>query len=207
MTSAASRTILVGTLVAVALVVSTRVAAVEQELTRTEAENMARKLEAIETRGITPAKAPAKPVSTSFTEREVNSFFKFMGPMFMPTGISNTQLGFGADGNVNGRAIVDLNAIRTAEARGWLDPLAYVAGSMEVQVAGRLLASNGKGVFQFQSASIGGVPVAKSVVQELLAFYTKSPEYPKGLNLDDPFELPSNIRSVQTKVGTATVVQ
>jgi hypothetical protein len=192
--------------IAVALMVSITVAA-PQELSRSEAESMARKLEAIETRGVTPAKSSAKPVSTSFTEREVNSFFKFMGPLFMPTGISNTQLGFGADGNVNGRALIDLNAVRTAEARGWFDPLAYVAGSMEVHVAGKLLASNGKGVFQFQSASIGGVAVAKSVVQELLAFYTKSPEHPKGLNLDDPFELPSNIRSVQTKVGTATVVQ
>jgi hypothetical protein len=191
--------------IALAALVSIAVAAA-QEFTRGEAETMARKLEAIEERGATP-KPPAKPVSTSFTEREVNSFFKFMGPSFMPAGISNTQLGFGADGNVNGRAIIDLNAIRTAEPRGWLDPLAYVAGSMEVHVAGRLVASDRKGVFQFQSASIGGVPVAKSVVQELLAFYTKSPEHPKGLNLDDPFELPANIRSVQTKVGTATVVQ
>ena len=205
---------MVATIVAMAMVVSIRVAAVAQELTRSEAESMGRKLDAIVERGNVEANASAKakpasakPVSTSFTEREVNAYFKYMGPAFMPTGIQNTQLGIGADGNVNGQAVVDLNAIRTAQARGWLDPLAYVAGSMEVRVAGRLLASNGKGVFQFQSASVGGVPISKSVLQELVSFYTKTPEQPNGVNLDEPFDLPSNIRSVQTKVGAATVVQ
>lgn len=197
----------VATAIAIALVVSMAVSAASQELTRAEAESMGRKLDAIAERGTTPPKPAAKPVSTSFTEREVNAFFKFMGPLFMPTGVANTRLGIGADGNVNGQAVVDLNAIRTAEARGWFDPLAYVAGSMEVRVAGRLLAANGKGTFQFQSASIGGVPISKTVLQELVTFYTKSPELPKGVNLDEPFDLPSNIRSVQTKIGAATVVQ
>ena len=197
----------VATAIAIALVVSMAASAASQELTRAEAESMGRKLDAIAERGTAPPKPAAKPVSTSFTEREVNAFFKFMGPMFMPTGVANTRLGIGADGNVNGQAVVDLNAIRTAEARGWFDPLAYVAGSMEVRVAGRLLAANGKGTFQFQSASIGGVPISKTVLQELVTFYTKSPELPKGVNLDEPFDLPSNIRSVQTKVGAATVVQ
>lgn len=201
---------MVATVVALAVVVSIRAAALGQELTRSEAESMGRKLDAIVERGnAAPAAKPAsvKPVSTSFTEREVNAFFKYMGPAFMPTGIQNTQLGILADGNVTGQAIVDLNAIRTAAQRGWLDPLAYVAGSMEVRVAGRLLASNGKGVFQFQAASVGGVPISKSVLQELVSFYTKTPEQPNGVNLDEPFDLPSNIRSVQTKVGAATVVQ
>lgn len=197
----------VATAIAIALVVSMAASAASQELTRAEAESMGRKLDAIAERGTAPPKPAAKPVTTSFTEREVNAFFKFMGPMFMPTGVANTRLGIGADGNVNGQAVVDLNAIRTAEARGWFDPLAYVAGSMEVRVAGRLLAANGKGTFQFQSASIGGVPISKTVLQELVTFYTKSPELPKGVNLDEPFDLPSNIRSVQTKVGAATVVQ
>jgi hypothetical protein len=207
MTSPALRTTTVATVVAMGLVVSIRLAAAAQDLTRAEAESMGRKLDAIVERGNTPPKPSARPVSTSFTEREVNAFFKFMGPMFMPTGIANTRLGIGADGNVNGKAIVDLNAIRTAEPRGWFDPLAYVAGTMEVHVAGRLLATNGKAIFQFQSASIGGVPIAKGVLQELVTFYTKSPEQPGGVNLDEPFDLPSNIRSVQTKVGAATVLQ
>jgi hypothetical protein len=183
------------------------VSSAQQELTRAEAESMGRKLDAIIERGSAPLPPAKKPVSTSFTEREVNAFFKFMGPQFMPTGVNDTQLTIGNDGHVRSRAIVDLNAIRKAQPRGWLDPLAWVGGSMEVKASGRVLGTNGKGVFQFESAYIAGVPVSKSVLQELVSFYTRSPELPAGFNLDEPFELPSNIRSVQTKVGAATVVQ
>lgn len=178
-----------------------------QELTRADAESMGRKLDAIVARGEAPPPASAKPVTTSFTEREVNAFFKFMGPLFMPTGVNDTQLTIGNDGQVRSRAIVDLNAIRKAQPRGWLDPLAWVSGSMEVRASGRVRGTNGKGVFQFESAYVAGVPVSKSVLQELVTFYTRSPELPQGFNLDEPFDLPSHIRSVQTKVGSATVVQ
>lgn len=183
------------------------VSSAQPELTRAEAESMGRKLDAIIERGSAPVPPAKKPVTTSFTEREVNAFFKFMGPQFMPTGVNDTQLTIGNDGHVRSRAIVDLNAIRKAQPRGWLDPLAWVGGSMEVKASGRVLGTNGKGVFQFESAYIAGVPVSKSVLQELVTFYTRSPELPNGFNLDEPFELPSNIRSVQTKVGAATVVQ
>ena len=179
----------------------------QPELTRAEAESMGRKLDAIIERGTAPQPAPAKPVSTSFSEREVNAFFKFMGPLFMPTGVNDTQLTIGNDGHVRSRAIVNLDAIRKAQPRGWLDPLAWVSGSMELKASGRVLGTNGKGVFQFESAYLAGVPVSKAVLQELVTFYTRSPELPKGFNLDEPFDLPSNIRSVQTKVGSATVVQ
>ena len=200
-----SRTGLIAT---IGLIASVAIAAEQQELTRSEAESMSRKLDAIVERGnvVAPA-SKAKPLSTSFTEREVNAFFKFMGPLFMPTGVTGTQLTIGSDGHVQSRAVVDLNAIRQAQPRGWLDPLAYLTGSMEVRASGRVRGANGKGVFQFESAYIANVPVSKSVLQELVTFYTRSPELPKGFNLDEPFDLPSNIRSVQTRVGAATVVQ
>ena len=196
-----------GLIAAIGLIATVAIAAEQQELSRSEAESMSRKLDAIVERGSATPAPKAKPLSTSFTEREVNAFFKFMGPLFMPTGVTGTQLTIGSDGHVQSRAVVDLNAIRQAQPRGWLDPLAYLTGSMEVRASGRVRGANGKGVFQFESAYIAGVPVSKSVLQELVTFYTRSPELPKGFNLDEPFDLPSNIRSVQTRVGAATVVQ
>ena len=196
-----------GLIAAIGLIASVAIAAEQPELNRSEAESMSRKLDAIVERGNATPEPKAKPLTTSFTEREVNAFFKFMGPLFMPTGVTGTQLTIGSDGHVQSRAVVDLNAIRQAQPRGWLDPLAYLTGSMEVRASGRVRGANGKGVFQFESAYIAGVPVSKSVLQELVTFYTRSPELPKGFNLDEPFDLPSNIRSVQTRVGAATVVQ
>jgi hypothetical protein len=197
--------------VVLGLVASVALSSASQELTRAEAESMSRKLEAIVERGsAAPAPEPApqpKPVTTSFTEREVNAYFKYLGPLFMPTGVTGTQLTIGGDGHVQSRAVVDLDAIRQAQPRGWLDPLAWLGGSMEVKASGRVRGVNGKGVFQFESAYIAGVPVSKALLQELVTFYTRSPELPKGFNLDEPFDLPSNIRSVETRVGAATVVQ
>ena len=67
--------------------------------------------------------------------------------------------------------------------------------------------TGGKGVYRFESASVGGVPVPRAVLQELLAFYTRSEDFPKGITLDEPFELPAAIREVHVRRGAATVVQ
>ena len=51
------------------------------------------------------------------------------------------------------------------------------------------------------------MPVPKAVLQELLGYYSRTPEDPDGINMDDPFELPSRIREIRVGTGTATVVQ
>jgi hypothetical protein len=44
-------------------------------------------------------------------------------------------------------------------------------------------------------------------VQELLSFYSRTPEDPDGINMDDPFELPSQIREIRVASGSTTIVQ
>ena len=48
-----------------------------QGLTKQDSESMLRKLNAIESRGAQPPSKDAKPLRTSFTEREVNAYFKY----------------------------------------------------------------------------------------------------------------------------------
>jgi hypothetical protein len=47
----------------------------------------------------------------------------------------------------------------------------------------------------------------KAVLQEILSYYSRSPERPGGLSLDEPFALPSNIREIQVDRGQAIVIQ
>ena len=47
----------------------------------------------------------------------------------------------------------------------------------------------------------------KAVLQEILSYYSRSPERPEGLSLDDPIILPSNIREIQVDRGQAIVIQ
>jgi hypothetical protein len=77
---------------------------------------------------------------------------------------------------------------------------------MPITAAGRLTTKNGVGQFVLESAEISGVTVPKSVIQELLTYYSRTPDNPAGLNMDDPFELPSRIKEIQVGQGSATIV-
>jgi hypothetical protein len=177
-----------------------------QDPTRREADGMLRKLEAIDARGkvSTPRRTP---VRTTFTDREVNAYFKVYGPTFLPEGVVDPQLAIDEGGRVRAKSQVDLDAIRAATPRGWLDPLAYVTGSVEVTATGTLKTGDGRGVFALDTATLGGITVPKSLLQELVSHYSRSKESPSGISLEQPFELPSRIRMVETGRGAATVVQ
>ena len=88
-----------------------------------------------------------------------------------------------------------------------LDPFYYLSGRVPVG-ATRLLRS-GAGVAQFdlQSADVGGVPVPKFVLQQIVTHYSRSASQPEGLGLDAPFELPAEIQEIQVERGQAVVVQ
>jgi len=146
-------------------------------------------------------------VRTTFTDREVNSYFKVYGPTFLPEGVVDPQLAIDEGGRVRAKSLVNLDTIRAAKPRGWLDPLAYVTGSVEVTAAGTLKTADGRGVFALETATLGGITVPKSLLQELVSHYSRSPESPSGISLEQPFALPSRIRMVETGRGAATVVQ
>ena len=66
------------------------------------------------------------------------------------------------DGRVTGRAIVDLDAVRTQKQRGWLDPMALPDGTASRSPRrGTLTTQNGVGQFTLESAEISGVTIPK----------------------------------------------
>jgi hypothetical protein len=74
-------------------------------------------------------------------------------------------------------------------------------------MTGRLNGVGGQGTFDVDTASLGNVPIPKVFLQELISFYSKSPDYPDGILLAKPFPLPARVREVQIARGAATVVQ
>ena len=152
------------------------------------------------------AKATA-PRSIAVTDIEVNSYLRLNAADQIPVGIVEPELNAVGDGRVAGRAIVDLDAVRKQKQRGWLDPLAYLGGRLPVTASGRLTTKDGKGQFLLESAEISGVPVPKTVLQELLSYYSRTRENPAGIDMDAPFELPARIKEIRVGSGTSTVVQ
>src|SRR6187399_1643264 len=117
-----------------------------QDAARTDAANMERKLLAILARSeLKPAQSPA-PLRTSFTDREVNAFFKVNAADVVPDGIIDPVITIDEGGRVQARAQVDLQAALKPKDRSWLDPLAWVpSGRMDVTASGVFQTVNGKG--------------------------------------------------------------
>jgi hypothetical protein len=146
-------------------------------------------------------------LSTPLSDAELNAYLRYNAKSQIPVGIVEPTLNALGDGRVSGSAVVDLDAVRKQKERGWLDPLGYMTGTLPLSATGLLITKDGVGRFQLESAEISGITIPKTVLQELVSHYSKTPENPAGINMDDPFELPARIREIQVQRGQATVVQ
>ena len=155
----------------------------------------------------TPAPGRQSSQVTEISDDELNSYLRFHAQDQIPQGIVDPTLNALGDGRVGGRVVVDLDAVRKQKQRGWLDPMAYLSGRLPVTATGTLTTKDGVGHFALQSAEISGIAVPKSLIQELLTHYSRSPENPAGINMDDPFELPSKIKEIRVGRAQSTVVQ
>src|SRR5262245_53693593 len=179
----------------------------QQALTKQDSESLQRKLAAIEARGGQPPTNGTKPLRTSLSEREVNAYFKYEGKTHLPTGVVDPQITIAENGQVEAKAVVDMDAVRKAQSNMLLDLIAAFTGSVEVRAAGRLQTADGKGTLAIDRTTVGGLPVPKSMLQSIVSHYSKSPDLPDGFNLDKPFDLPASIRSVETQRGNAVIIQ
>jgi hypothetical protein len=145
--------------------------------------------------------------STTVLEREVNAYMAVHGKADLPPGVVDPEITILPDGRLTGRATVDLDAVRDAQKGGMLSPWAFLRGTTPVEAIGRLRTAKGVGAFTLESATVGGIPVPKTVLQELVSHYSKSASNPAGINIEAPFRLPANILEIRTTQGRALVVQ
>jgi len=109
---------------------------------------------------------------------------------------------------LSGRAVVDLDAVRRqSPPTSLLDPRNLLIGRLPVTAIGVLTTGNGVARLSLESVAIGGLPMPKFVLQEIVSYYSRSAEKPAGISLDDSFDLPSNIREIQVDRGQAIIIQ
>jgi hypothetical protein len=174
-------------------------------VTRQEAATFQKKLDQIL---INAEAARESGKSTLITEGEVNSWLHFSSGDKVPVGVTEPSVGIQAQGRLNGRAVVDLDQVRRKKSSGgWFDPLSYLTGRLPITAQGVLQTHEGRGKFTLESAEVSGIPIPKSFLQEIVSFYTRTPETPNGINIDDPFELPAAIQKIDVQPGRATILQ
>jgi hypothetical protein len=175
-----------------------------QDRSRVDADQMRKKLATIVARSEQKTPVKPSPLRTTFTDREANAYFKVDGPDFLPPGVLNPEVTIDQGGKISARAMVDLDKALQPSV---FNPLTWFGGKTEITAAGTVRADNGKGQLQIERATLSGIAIPKTVLQQVVSYYTRSPDMPNGFNIDEPFELPSKIRSVETAKGQATVVQ
>jgi hypothetical protein len=170
-----------------------------------DAATLKQKVATINAQAERPAKVARR---TIVTETEVNSYLVYEAREQIPTGVVDPSIAVLGPGRVSGRAIVDLDAVRKQKApTSLLDPMNYLMGRVAVTAVGTLKTANGVGRFDLESSSVGSVPVPKILLQEIVGYYSRTPEKPAGISLDDPFPLPARIREIQVERGQAIIVQ
>jgi hypothetical protein len=174
--------------------------------TTRDAQALKQKVAAIAAHGERAAKTPQR---TTVTENELNSYLALEMGDDLPAGVGDPSVAILGTGRISGRAVVDLDAVRKAsQSTSLFDPRTYLTGRLPVTAVGVLRTQNGTGKFELESTSIGGVPIPKLFLQEIVAYYSKSPTKPGGISLDDNFALPARIREIQVEQpGHAIIVQ
>ena len=172
---------------------------------RQAADALSKKIAAITQKGNQGSKG--SPSSVTLTQDELNSWFVYRSPRYLPTGVSKPTVALIGEGSMRGTATLDLEAV--ARKRSWnpFDPLSYLFGRVPVTVTGVLRTRNGMGRFDVRAADVAGIPVPKTILQELLSYYATSPEQPDGIQLDEAFALPANIQRIDVAPGQMVVVQ
>src|SRR5690348_13468578 len=102
-----SAVLLLGALIAAAPLLA------QGRLSKEEADRFQSKLTKIVAFGNAPAAKSSKPQSTPVSDVEVNSYLKYRAADQIPTGIVDPELSALGGGRVSGRAMVDLDAVRT----------------------------------------------------------------------------------------------
>ena len=175
-------------------------------VSRQAAEAFAQKVVVIRSHAETAEKPGAR--RTTITQDELNSWFLYHAPPLLPTGISQPQVTIIGQGRVTGQAIVDLGVVaKRRSSGGAFDPWSLVGGKVPLTVTGILHTRDGMARFEVQTAEVSGVPVPTTLLQELAAYYTRTPAHPQGVRLDDVFMLPTKIRQIEVGQAQAVVVQ
>jgi hypothetical protein len=175
------------------------------ELSARLGDQVQEKMNAIAKNGAT---SPVRPKRTPISEAEANSYLAFNLKDKMPKGLTDPRITALGNGALAGRVLLDIDDFkRNRRPGGIMDPFNYLAGKAPLTARGVLRTARGRGQFQLESAELNGIPLPKPLVQELVAFFTRTNETPKGVDLEAPFDLPARIREIVIQKSEAVVIQ
>ena len=154
------------------------------------------------------AKSPVPPLTTTFTENEVNHILAVHMKEMMPNGLSDPRVTLVGNGALVAQVVVDMDEYkRRRKGRGRLGPLTLMSGKLPVTARGTLQTEEGQGRFKLHEAEVNGIPLPAPLVREMITSLSRSRRNPEGYDIEKPFALPANIRNVIINPNEAVVAQ
>ena len=176
----------------------------QPELDPGDGQQLLKKLTEISRRENAPAEA-RKPLV--IYQREINAYVRFEATREILSGVTNLHISLRNSGAVAVQATVNLSALRDAQALGPFDPLLYLSGRLPVIVGGVVRTQDGIAHVDVESVTIGGISMPSSMFAELVGYYSRNEEYPAGVDVTEPFDLPYGISELRVEHERVVVVQ
>ena len=146
---------------------------------------------------------PASRQTIVVTERQLNSYVTLSLAAKIPPGLSGLDLDLQKD-RLFARGIVDLDRVKARLAQG-AGLLAFLSGSVPVELRGRFSSADGKGRVEVEEALVAGISLPPAMVAQIVSQSTRSDKRPQGFDILAPFPLPFAARRVRLEPGRALV--
>ncbi len=148
---------------------------------------------------------PASRQTLVVTERQLNSWVSLSLAAKMPDGLSGFELGLQKD-RLSARGTLDLDRVKAKIPQGvGTGLLAFLSGSVPVELRGRFSSAEGKGKIEVEEAVVAGMSLPTALVAQLVSQSTRSATRPQGFDILSPFPLPFTARRVRLEPGRALV--
>jgi hypothetical protein len=148
---------------------------------------------------------PAPRQTIVLTERQLNSWVNLSLAAKIPEGVSGFALGLQKD-RLLARGLLDLDRVKSKVPQGiGTSLLAFLSGSVPVELRGRFSSAEGKGKVELEEALVAGISLPPAVVAQIVSQSTRTANRPQGFDILSPFPLPFTARRVRLEPGRALV--
>jgi hypothetical protein len=136
------------------------------------------------------------------TDKELTAYLNLLPKL--PRSLSGLDVRFDRE-RIHAKGLVDLDQLQDKLPSGSGLGLMLFTGRVNVSVKGKLVSENGFGTFQPEEVRVGSIPIAPSVLGQIIASATKSADHPQGIDILSPFRYPYGIRQIRLTPSRAVV--
>jgi hypothetical protein len=172
-------------------------------ISRELADSLRAKILELERRGRLPrdTKAP-RPAPMVVTQGELNSYINLVLKPRLPAGLSDVDFAFTR--GIAVRGLVDLDQVKAAmQATSAWNPLGLLSGSVPIELSGQLKNDAGFGTFELEEIRLGPAMLPPTLLHQMVASATRTPQNPQGFDILAPFRLPYGLKRVRIQAGRA----